>query len=135
MLQSFPLTGIDGIYYCAESLAAYAEYRDVAQAIANLQGQNDGEAKNGAIDMLEKNNLNAALIMVGLAIDNLIDAEQANPGLDLTECKMALSASAKAHAISTFVSTISPTSNYTCAICTINARRTIVCDLCLVYIR
>lgn len=96
---SFPLTAIDGIYYCAESLAAYAEYRDVAQAIANLQGQNDGQAANGAIDLLEKNDLNAALVMVGKAIDNLIDAEEANPGLDLTECKKALSASAKAHAM------------------------------------
>ncbi len=49
----------------------------VQAAIDDLRGNKDGDANNGASDMLNKENLNAMIIMFIHSVDNLNDADTA----------------------------------------------------------
>ncbi|MDH4136494.1 MAG: hypothetical protein OEW09_07255, partial [Anaerolineae bacterium] len=74
---------------------------NVAAAIAKLEGQAGGEAQNGAIDLLEKGNLNAALEKIKHAMQYLEAAEAANPALDVGYTKGLLALTAKSIAVDT----------------------------------
>jgi PKD repeat protein len=68
-------------------LKLIAGSRDVIEAIANLEGQNGGKARNGALDEIVKGNSNAALVKLQKALESLMAAEQSSPGLNLTKYK------------------------------------------------
>jgi hypothetical protein len=72
---------------------------DVAAAINKLWGNNGGLDANGALDMLEKDNLVAALQKIGQALQYLEEAEAADPVLDLTHEKGLLALAAKSAAV------------------------------------
>lgn len=78
-----------------ESLTSIADDPDIQAAIDKLQGEQDGKASNGALDMLEKGNLNAALEKIKQALEYLEAAEAADPSLDLTYDKGLLGLAAK----------------------------------------
>ncbi|MBI4660184.1 MAG: hypothetical protein HY735_15195 [Verrucomicrobia bacterium] len=60
-----------------------AAAKAIQAAIDELIGQNGGAAKNGAIDLLAKGDLNAALVKIRQAIQHLETAKAADPSLDL----------------------------------------------------
>jgi len=78
-----------------ESLTPLADEPNVQAAIDKLQGEQDGEASNGALDKLEKGNLNAALQKIKQALEYLEAAEASNPSLDLTYDKGLLALAGK----------------------------------------
>lgn len=79
-------------------LRPHADNRNIATAITKLEGGAGGRASNGAIDLLEKDNLNAALEEVKKAMRYLTAAENADPTLDLGFAKPLLALSAKSEA-------------------------------------
>lgn len=83
----------------AELLAPLAGNPDIQKAIADLIGNSDGLASNGALDLLDKGNANAALEMIKQALGYLEAAEAADPGLDLTYEKSLLALAAKSVAL------------------------------------
>lgn len=72
---------------------------NIAAAIAELEGGAGGADQNGAIDLLEKGNLNAALEKVQHAVQYLLLAEAADPTLDLRYVRDLLALAAKSVAI------------------------------------
>lgn len=83
----------------AELLAPLAGNPDIQMAIDKLIGNNDGLDFNGALDLLEKGNTNAALEMIKQALGYLEAAEATDPGLDLTYEKSLLALAAKSVAL------------------------------------
>jgi hypothetical protein len=77
------LSVVDGLREIVEMLRPHAGNYRVRRAIADLEGNKGGQASNGAIDLLEKGNTNAALVHIGHAIRELTDAQAHDPGLDL----------------------------------------------------
>ena len=75
----------------------------INDAIAQLEGQNGGGAEGGALDMLAKGNLNAALVKIWQAMQSLETAEAADPSLDLTSIKSLLALTAKSMAMTAIV--------------------------------
>ena len=71
---------------------------NLAAALDKLRGDNAGLAENGALDLLEKGNLNAALEKIKQALQYLEAAEAADPSLDLDENKSFLALTAKSTA-------------------------------------
>ncbi len=71
---------------------------NIAAALDKLHGNNGGPAENGALDLLEKGNLNAALEKIKQALQYLEAAEAADPSLDLTDSKSFLALTAKSTA-------------------------------------
>ena len=71
------------IAHVIESLTPLADDPNIQAAIDKLQGNLDGDAINGALDMLEMGNLNAALEKIKQALEYLEAAEAADPSLDL----------------------------------------------------
>lgn len=71
----------------------------IGDALEALEGQNDGTANNRAVDHLESGNLNAALVKIRKAIQQMEAAEAADPELDLSEAKTALALTAKSVAV------------------------------------
>jgi len=84
------LTAQEALPVLIANLRARAGSRDIASAIANLEGNNGGKAKNGAVDELAKGNVNAAFGKLQKALEDLLAAEQATPGLDLARDKALL---------------------------------------------
>lgn len=82
-----------------ESLLPLADDPNIQAAIDKLQGNVDGDDANGALDMLEKGNLNAALEMIKQAVQYLEQAEALDPVLDLTYEKNVLALAAKSTVI------------------------------------
>lgn len=82
-----------------ERLTPFADAPNIQAAIDKLQGEQDGDASNGALDMLEKGNPNAALEKIKQALGYLEAAEAADPGLDLTNDKGLLALAAKSVAV------------------------------------
>ena len=78
------------------SSAAAAAIED---ALVNLEGSNNGQGNNGALDKLEGGQWNAALVKIKKAIEDLEDAEAADPTLDLSEVKELLALIAKSVAL------------------------------------
>nr|NIS02076.1 hypothetical protein [Gemmatimonadota bacterium] len=72
---------------------------NVAAAINSLRGDDGGLDANGALDMLEKDNLVAALRKIGQALQYLEAAEAAELALDLTHEKGLLALAAKSVAV------------------------------------
>jgi PKD repeat protein len=87
------------IAYVIESLMPHADDPNIQAAIDKLQGEQDSEASNGALDMLEQGNLNAALEKIKQALEYMEAAEAANPSLDLTYDKGLLSLAGKSVAV------------------------------------
>jgi hypothetical protein len=101
-LAAAPITVVDAagaIEIVAALLEAHSGSPDVADAIEKLRGENDGKAENGALDMLAKGNLNAALEKVKQALQEMAAAETADPDLDLTNSKGLLALAAKSVAV------------------------------------
>jgi len=73
----------EGLEEIVQMLRPYAANRRVLKAIGDLEGQNDGKASNGVLDLLEKDNLNAALVHMGHAIRELTAAQKMDPDLDI----------------------------------------------------
>lgn len=71
------------IVHVIESLTPLAYDPNIQAAIDKLQGNLDGNAFNGALDMLETGNLNAALEKIKQALGYLEAAETADTSLDL----------------------------------------------------
>jgi len=71
---------------------------NIAAALDRLRGDNGGRAENGALDLLEKGNLIAALGKIKQALQYLEAAEAADPSLDLDESKSFLALAAKSTA-------------------------------------
>ncbi len=67
-------------------------------AISNLIGNNGGKAANGALDMLEKGNHNAALVKIVQALQHL-SASRADGGPDTTAIESLLALTAKSVAV------------------------------------
>ena len=88
----------DAIDIIIDLLKPLAENRNIATAVAKLEGEADGRASNGATDLLEKGNINAALGEAKKAMGYLIAAETADPTLDLTFAKSLLALSVKSEA-------------------------------------
>ena len=62
----------------------------IQNAIDNLIGNNGGAASNGALDQIDLENFNSALVKLGAAIEALILAESLDGVLDLTAEKQIL---------------------------------------------
>jgi 1-phosphatidylinositol phosphodiesterase len=82
----------------------------INKALGKLRGNYDGRAANGALDMLEKDNCNAALVGLGQAIQALEAAEAADATINLSPTNslfalasksVALEAIAQAEAVAT----------------------------------
>jgi len=73
------------------------------ETLTKLEGQNGGKAGSGALDQLAKNNLNAALVKMGQAIQSLEAAEASDTSLDLTADKSLLALAAKSAALTAIV--------------------------------
>lgn len=71
----------------------------VEGALAKLRGEAGGRAENGALDLLEKGNLNAALGRIRQALQLLEEAEAAHANLDLTHTKGLLTLTVKSVAV------------------------------------
>lgn len=82
-----------------ENLTAPADDRDVQAAIDKLRGEQGGDAANGALDMLNQGNPNAALEKIKQALEYLEAAEAADPSLDLTHEKGLLALAGKSVAV------------------------------------
>jgi len=96
--QTIPIEIVDAagaIEYVMESLEQHADNPEIQAALDRMQGENGGDASNGALDMLEQGNLNAALEMIKQALQYMEAAEAADPNLDLTYDKGLLSLAAK----------------------------------------
>jgi len=78
-----------------ESLTPLADAPNIQAAIDKLQGEQGGNASNGALDKLEQGNPNAALEKIKQALAYLEAAEAADPSLDLTYDKGLLGLAAK----------------------------------------
>ncbi len=89
----------DAVAAVAEALLPLADDPDIQAAIDKLRGNKGGAAANGAFDLLEKGNLNAALEKIKQALAYLEAAEAADPGLDLTFEKGLLTLAAKSVAV------------------------------------
>ena len=63
--------------------------------IDKLQGEQDGDDSNSALDKLEQGNLNVALQKIKQALEYLEAAEASNPSLDLTYDKGLLALAGK----------------------------------------
>lgn len=72
---------------------------NVAAALDKLRGEHGGQAENGALDMLEQGNLNAALEKIKQGLQELEAAEAVDPNLDLTFIKGLLALTAKSTAV------------------------------------
>jgi hypothetical protein len=75
----------------------------IIDAIAQLNGQSDGDAESGALDQLPKGNLNAALVKMWQAMQSLEAAEAADASLDLSSIKSLLALTAKSAAMEAIV--------------------------------
>ena len=82
-----------------ESLTPLADEPNIQAAIDKLQGEQDGDASNGALDKLEQGNPNAALEKIKQALGYLEAAEAADPSLDLTYDKGLLALAGKSVAV------------------------------------
>lgn len=69
--------------------------RDVGRALVDLEGANNGKGKGGALDHLENDDINAALVKIGKALEDLIKAEEGDVNLDLSETKKLLTVIAR----------------------------------------
>jgi hypothetical protein len=100
--QTIPIEIVDAsgaIEYVIESLEQHADHPDVQAALDKMQGENGGDASNGALDMLDQGNLNAALEKIKQALGYMEAAEAGDPSLDLTYDKGLLSLAAKSVAV------------------------------------
>jgi hypothetical protein len=88
-----------------ERLTPLADDPNIQAAIDKLQGEQDGDASNGAFDMLEQGNPNAALEKIKQALGYLEAAEAADPGLDLKYDKGLLGLAAKSVAVGAIAET------------------------------
>ena len=88
-----------GITTVIEQLASLPDDPNIAAALDKLRGEKGGQARNGALDMLEKDDLNAALEKIKQALQYLEAAEAADPDLDLTSIKGFLAVTAKSVAV------------------------------------
>jgi hypothetical protein len=101
----------EAIEIAIDALKALATNKDLASALGRLEGEADGTAENGAIDLLDKGNLNAALGMIARALDDLAAAEVADPALDLTTAKSLLALAAKSVAVKAIANALAANAN------------------------
>jgi hypothetical protein len=71
----------------------------VENALVDLEGANDGLGNGGALDKIDGGQWNAALVKIERAIQDLEEAENADPTLDLSEIKEVLALTAKSVAL------------------------------------
>ena len=101
-IQTIPIEIVDAagaIEYVIESLEQHADNPDIQAALDKMQGEQDSDVSNGAIDLLEKENWNAALEKIKQALEFMEAAEAADPNLDLTFDKGLLALAAKSVAV------------------------------------
>jgi PKD repeat protein len=97
-----PITVVDAagaVAAVVESLTPLADDPNIQAAIDKLQGEQGGDASNGALDKLEQGNPNAALQKIKQALGYLEAAEAADPSLDLTYDKGLLALAGKSVAV------------------------------------
>ena len=80
-------------------LSTLPENANIAQALDKLIGENGGDAENGALDQLARDNLNATLEQIKQAMQELEAAEARDASLDLTILKSLLALTAKSVAV------------------------------------
>ncbi len=68
-------------------------------ALVNLEGANDGLSSSGALDKIDGGQWNSALVKINKAIQDLEEAQAADPTLDLSELIQALATLAEAVAL------------------------------------
>ena len=88
----------------SERIFALIDAQPLVQQMDNrpvdkLRGEKDGHARNGALDMLEQGNPNAALEKIKQALRYLEAAEAVDPSLDLADVKGLLALTAKSEAV------------------------------------
>jgi hypothetical protein len=86
----------DGLSWVVDLLRSLPANPKTRRAIAKLEGEAGGRPANGAMDLLGKGNLNAAMGMIKQSMQYL---EAADPGLDLGRIESLLALSAKSVAI------------------------------------
>ncbi|MDH5373751.1 MAG: PKD domain-containing protein, partial [Acidimicrobiia bacterium] len=99
---SVPIEVVDAagaVEAVAELLLPLAANPDIQKAIDKLIGNNDGLGDNGALDLLDEGNLNAALEKIKQALEYMEAAEASDPGLDLSYEKGLLALAAKSVAL------------------------------------
>jgi hypothetical protein len=89
------IDAMSGLNEVIELLIPFADNWKIARALDSLRGNREGEARNGAIDMLERGNANAALEKIRQAMQAMMHAEVCEPDLDLTRASVLLGLSAK----------------------------------------
>jgi len=89
----------DALEEVIEMLTPLADDPNIADALEKLRGQKNGKARNGALDLLQQGNLNAALEKIAQALQELEAAEAADPTLDLLSAKALLALAAKSVAV------------------------------------
>ena len=89
----------ESIEEAIEDLIALSDDPNIVAAIDKLRGEKDGHARNGALDMLEQGNPNAALEKIKQALRYLEAAEAVDPSLDLADVKGLLALTAKSEAV------------------------------------
>jgi cellobiose-specific phosphotransferase system component IIA len=80
-------------------MSTLPENANISQALDKLTGENAGDAENGALDQLAKDNLNAAMEQIKQAMQELEAAEARDASLDLTTLKRLLALTAKSIAV------------------------------------
>ncbi|NLO36357.1 MAG: hypothetical protein GX112_08390 [Clostridiaceae bacterium] len=96
--QSVSVTVVDAsgaLVRVIDLLMPLADNPDIQTAMDWLQGEQDGLAENGALDMLDRDEPFAAILMLKSAMLYLEAAEEADPQLDLSAIKGLLALSAK----------------------------------------
>ena len=89
----------DALEEVIEMLTPLADDPNIADAIEKLRGQKNGKARNGALDLLQQGNWNAALEKIKQALQELEAAKAADPTLDLLSAKTLLALAAKSVAV------------------------------------
>jgi hypothetical protein len=82
-----------------DEMSTLPENANISQALDKLAGENAGDAENGALDQLAKDNLNAAMEQIKHAMQELEAAEARDASLDLTTLKRLLALTAKSIAV------------------------------------
>jgi PKD repeat protein len=99
--QIVVVTPIDGVQSVIDDLRMFRSNSRTAKAaidsaLVNLEGNNGGKANNGAVDQLAIGNINAGLIKLRSALQDLHKASTADRSLDLTGIREQLTLTAKA---------------------------------------
>ena len=89
----------DAIEYVCAEMSQFSQNQNIREALGKLCGNSDGLAQNGALDMFQKDNLNAALVKLYHAAQLLDMPEPAEGDLDMETYQKIISLIAKSIAL------------------------------------